>query len=66
MKETIAKRVRSRRRELDMTQSELARKSHVSRANISLIENARCNDILIGTLTALAAALETTVEFFLE
>ena len=66
MKETIAKRVRSRRRELDLSQTELAKRSHVSRANISLIENGKCNDILVGTLSALAAALETTVEFFLE
>ena len=66
MKETIAKRIRARRRELDMSQQELSDKSHVSRVNISLIENGKCNDILVGTLTALASALGVTVEFFLE
>ena len=66
MKETIAKRIRARRRELDMTQQELSDKSHVSRLTISLIENSKCNDILVGTLTALASALGVSVEFFLE
>ena len=66
MKETIAKRIRARRRELDMTQQELSDKSHVSRLTISLIENSKCNDILVGTLTTLASALGVSVEFFLE
>ena len=65
MKETIAKRIRDRRRALNMTQSELSAKSHVSRVNISLIENGKCSDIFVGTLTALASALDVTVEFFL-
>ena len=64
MKELIGKRIRQRRSELHMSQETLSEKSEVCRATISAIENGKCNDILVGTLTAIASALETTVEFF--
>ena len=45
-----------------ITQEELERKSGVSRQTISAIENDKVGDIKIGTLKALAKALETTVD----
>lgn len=49
-----------------MSQETLAEKANVSRARISSIENGKCNNILVGTLTAIAAALRCSVEFFLK
>ena len=65
MENLIGKRIRERRKSLRMNQKTLATKANVSRARISSIENGKCNNILIGTLTAIASALDTTVEFFL-
>lgn len=48
-----------------MKQEDLAEKSNVSRATISALENGKYTNVLVGTLTAIASALETTVEFFL-
>ena len=48
-----------------MSQETLAEKSNVNRVTISLLETGKSNDVLIGTLTAIAKALDTTVEFFL-
>ena len=65
MKELIGRRILERRRELNMSQETLAEKSNVNRVTISLLETGKSNDVLIGTLTAIAKALDTTVEFFL-
>ena len=65
MKELIGSRILERRKELNMSQETLAEKSNVNRVTISLLETGKSNDVLIGTLTAIAEALETTVEFFL-
>ena len=65
MKEQIGKRIRERRKELGITQDKLATMCNVSRERISFIENGKCNDILVSTLTAIASALGTTIEFFL-
>lgn len=65
MEKLIGKRIRERRKELRMRQETLAEKSKVSRATISLIENGKCKSVLVSTLTAIATALDTTVEFFL-
>ena len=65
MKELIGKRIRERRKELGFTQGKLAAMCNVSRERISFIENGKCNDVLVSTLTSIAAALDTTVEFFL-
>lgn len=65
MEKNIGKRIRERRKELKMNQKTLAEKSSISRERISAIENGKCNNVLVGTLTAIAVALDTTVEFFL-
>ena len=65
MEKLIGQRITERRKELKMSQEALAKASKVCRATISAIETGKCNNILIGTLTAIASALDTTVEFFL-
>ena len=65
MEQTIGKRIKERRKELRMSQEVLAEKSNVCRARISAIENGKGENVLVGTLTAIASALDTTVEFFL-
>ena len=65
MSENIGNRIKERRKELRMSQEVLAEKSNVCRARISAIENGKGDDILVSTLTAIAIALDTTVEFFL-
>ena len=54
-------KIKERREELKMTQEELANKSKLSRQTISSIENGNDN-VLLGTLTAIATALGTTVD----
>lgn len=65
MKNEVGRKIQERRKELNMTQDELSKKSHVCRATISMLENGKCNDVLMETLNAIASALETTVDFFL-
>ena len=65
MQKTIGERIRNRRKELKMKQEILAEKSNVSRGTISALENGKCNNVTVGTLTAIASALDTTAEFFL-
>ena len=65
MDKTIGKRIQDRRKELEMSQETLAKKSHVCRARISAIENGKCENVLVSTLTAIATALDATVDFFL-
>lgn len=65
MEQSIGKRIKERRKELRMTQESLSEKSHVCRATIAAIETDKCGNILVSTLSAIAAALDTTVEFFL-
>ena len=65
MEQSMGVKIRDRRKSLGMNQEDLAKKSKLSRARISAIENGRCNDILVSTLTTIASALNTTVEFFL-
>ena len=65
MENTIGQRIRERRKSLKMNQETLAKKSNISRERISALENGKCNNVLIGTLTAIASALDCTVEFFL-
>ena len=57
-------RVKEIREEKNMTQEELERRSGVSRQTISAIENDRvkAGDVKIGTLMALAKALEPTLD----
>jgi len=55
-------RIKDRREELKMTQEELAQKSGVSRQTISSIETGKYDNVLVGTLAAIALALDTTVD----
>ena len=65
MAETIGKRILDRRRELNLSQEELSNLSGVSRPVISGLETGKDRDVLVGTLSALAGALDVPVEFFL-
>ena len=55
-------RVRQIREERKMSQEELEKKSGISRQTISAIENNRAGEVKIGTLMAIANALETTID----
>lgn len=55
-------KIKELREEKRMTQEELAIKSGVSRQTINAIENDKYSNVLTGTLAAIAAALETTVD----
>ena len=55
-------KIKERREELRMTQEELAIKSGVSRQTISALENGKYDNVLTGTLTAIANALDITVD----
>ena len=57
-------RVKEFREQRNMSQEELERRSGVSRQTISAIENDRvkAGDVKVGTLLALASALETTID----
>lgn len=55
-------RVREIREQKKMSQEELEQKSGISRQTISAIENNRAGDVKVGTLRALANALETTID----
>lgn len=61
-------RLKEIREEKNMTQEELEKLSGVSRQTISAIENNSGYQAKVGTLMALAKALETTVDnlFFAE
>ena len=66
MEQSMGTKIRERRKAMGMCQEDLAQKSNLSRARISAIENGKCRDILVSTLTTIAKALDTTVEFFLQ
>ena len=55
-------KIKERREELKMTQEELANKSGVSRQTISSLETGKYENMLVGTLAAIATALDTTVD----
>lgn len=61
-------KIKEFREKLNMTQEELAEKSGISRATISMLENNTTKEVMISTLRALANALGTTVTdlFFAE
>ena len=55
-------KIKERREALRMTQEERAQKSGVSRQTISSIETGKYENVLVGTLAAIATALGTTVD----
>ncbi len=54
-------KIKELREKRNMTQEELAVKSGISRATISMLENDATKEVMISTLRALANALDTTV-----
>ena len=55
-------KIKERREELRMSQEELSEKSGVNRTTISMIETGKAEQVLTGTLVALAKALDTTID----
>jgi transcriptional regulator with XRE-family HTH domain len=62
----LGKRVRQRRRELDLTQEQLAETSGVPQYHISGIERGRIGEIRSDTLRKLARALRVSADWLLE
>jgi len=58
----LGARLRARREELRMTQTELSKKSGVSRTTISALEQDEERIVMTKTLYKLAEALDTTVD----
>jgi len=56
--------IRERREAMGMTQEELSAKSGVSRQTICSLETGKSENVLVGTLAAIAKALDTTVDDF--
>ena len=59
-------KIKERRKKLGMTQAELIKKSGISRATISMLENGYEVDLKVSTLLALAAALKCSVNTLFE
>lgn len=55
-------KIRERREELRMSQEELAEKAGISRQTIHLIESGKLENVTLGTMKAIATALDSTVE----
>ena len=66
MMEHIGKRILEYRKAIGMSQETLSLKSGVCRPLISSLENGKRKDVLVSTLSAIAEALGTTVNIFLE
>ena len=56
--------IKERRKDLGMTQEELSVKSGVSRQTIAALESGKSKNVFVGTLAAIAKALDTTVDDF--
>lgn len=57
----LSRHVLKRRKEMNFSQEELARRADVSRNYISLIERGEASNVSINVLNQLATALETTL-----
>lgn len=55
-------RLKEIREQKEMTQEQLEEKSGISRQTISAIENDRVENVKVGTLLALANALDTRID----
>ena len=58
----LQNQIKKYRTTMKMSQEELSEKSGVNRTTISAIETGKAENIMTGTLVALAKALETTVD----
>jgi transcriptional regulator with XRE-family HTH domain len=63
---TIGERVRAKRRSLDLTQEELARRSNLSLNLVNRVERGQIQDPHISTLRALAKGLSMPVEMLVK
>ena len=55
-------KIKERREKLGMTQVELAKKSGICRATISMLENGYDVDLKVSTLLSLASALRCSIQ----
>ena len=55
-------KIKERREKLGMTQVELAKKSGICRATISMLENGYDVDLKVSTLRSLASALKCSIQ----
>jgi transcriptional regulator with XRE-family HTH domain len=62
----LGKRIRRRRRDLDLTQEQLAEMTGLKQFHISRIESGDIKDVKGDTLRRLARALRVTADFLLE
>jgi transcriptional regulator with XRE-family HTH domain len=62
---TIGRRIAAQRTFLDMTQQELADRSHVSQRTIAMLERGRRGGLRVNTLVDIASALQVRVIFLL-
>jgi transcriptional regulator with XRE-family HTH domain len=62
----IKYKIKERREKLGMSQAELIRKTGLSRATISALENGGRVDIKVSTLNTLASALKCSVGYLFE
>lgn len=58
----MAYRIKEIREKQKMTQEQLEQKSGISRQTISAIENGRAENVMVGTLLAIANALGMTID----
>lgn len=65
MNNTIGSRIRDKRKELGMSQEELAEKLYTSKQMISAYENDK-TEIKVSVLKELAVALDTTTSFLVD
>lgn len=62
----MGEKIRELRRWQNMSQTELARRSGISRQTISALERGKLKSALTGTLEAIAKALGVSVHIFFE
>lgn len=55
-------KIKERREELHMSQEELSEKSGVSRMTIHMLETGKAGNVMLGTMSAIARALDSTVD----
>ena len=58
----MGEKIRKRRIELKMTQAELAEKLGVSRVQVSYLETGARKVVKVGTLMAIASALDISID----
>jgi len=62
----IAEKIKSRRKELNMSQDELARRAQLSRIYVNKLENARLENITVMNLLRIAEVLKIQIwDFFI-